>query len=382
LRSDRRGIALVLVLWILAALIALAAGLATMTHSEVQISRNYGDLIRCRWAARSGENRGIIEVEKLAKDGRGLSDSQIKLSSEQDGIDLGDASFEALISDEAGKVNINTASAETLEALFGSKEIAACIIDWRDKDDQPQPMGAENEYYSGLSMPYRCKNAQFSTIRELFLVKGITREMLSAPATEDGRSLEDLLTVYSRDENKTSDGKDRLNVKSASKDQMKTQLGDVLNDKDIDAIIKWRGERQMSSAAEIATVPGLDRDKVKNIYDKLTVSDEKVSPGLVNINTAPVEVLAATPGIDRGIAEEITTYRTRHGAFSDVGQLLDITSISTELFARCAGTLTAKSKVFSIVSTGRIEKVQSSRTITAVVDALDGRSARIVYWRE
>jgi general secretion pathway protein K len=95
--------------------------------------------------------------------------------------------------DEQSKININTASEETLINLLVYFDIdedtalamAGSIIDWRDTDDLIASSergflyGAENEYYQGLARPYSCKNAPFENIYELLLIKGVTPEILN-----------------------------------------------------------------------------------------------------------------------------------------------------------------------------------------------------------
>ena len=363
--NNRKGMALVLTLWILCALVVLAGGLAMTAHTEIEVSRNYADTVQCRLAAHGGVNRGLISVEDP---GFAVQDAGVKLSSTDDELDLGDASFEVDVRDESGKVNLNTAPESVLEAVFDSKEIAAAIIDWRDKDDTPQPVGAESEYYLGLEKPYTARNGPFVTVREVLLVKGVTKEVLTAPVTADGRTLEDMLTVYSRDKNVAATGQARINIKTAAKDAMKTRLGDALTDKDIDSLITWRGQKSPSTAAEIARAPGRGRDKVKKIFDRITASDDKVRAGLININTAPAEVLAALPGFDQRIADEVVSYRDLNGPLKDVGQLLDL--------------LTTRSRVFTLVSEGKVARTISSESVVCVADATDGAPAQIKYWRE
>jgi type II secretory pathway component PulK len=109
--------------------------------------------------------------------------------------------------DEERKININTASAAVLEALFQSqasltpsqaKEIADSIIDWRDTDDTKRANGAETGYYQSLSSPYPCKNSKFEIFEELILVKGIRPEIF--------QTVKDFITVY---------GDGRVNINTA-----------------------------------------------------------------------------------------------------------------------------------------------------------------------
>jgi competence protein ComEA len=49
----------------------------------------------------------------------------------------------------------------------------------------------------------------------------------------------------------------------------------------------------------------------------------------LNVNTASIAELEALPGIGPVLAERITTYRTEHGPFTSVDQLMDVEGIST-----------------------------------------------------
>ena len=407
--GKRHGFALVLTLWILAALVILVGALALAVHTEMALAGNFGDLSLCRWAARAGMNRGLSEVERLVKSPTTyLGATPYTIDSEAEGIDLGQTTFEVAIEDEAGKVNINTAPRDMLVTLFNSEEIADAIIDWRDKDDTPGAQGAEDAYYISLPSPYHCKNAPFDTVRELLLVKGVTREVLAQQMTDDGLKLEDLLTIESTDANTRVDGTARVNIKTASQSQLKTALSDVLTDNDITAIISYRtgtpagagggrpstpsgpatptpatssaASTRFQTAGEIASVPNLTREKAEKIYDRLTVSTEKSLPGLININTAPIPVLAAVSGMDDTMAKAIVDYREANGAFADVGQLLAVDDISTSVFAKVADLFTVRSKHFKLVSTGRMAN-GVLRAVTCIVDATSG-TAQVKYWRE
>lgn len=398
---NRSGIALVTTLWILAALVVLAAGIGVMARTEAQVSHNFSGLMQCRWAARAGINRALVEIEKLKEQPTTyLNESGLMLSSQQDDIDLGGASFEVVIEDEAGKINVNAAEQSVLEILFGSRDAADSIIDWRDTDDQPQPLGAETQYYSGLPEPYQCKSKPFQTILELRLVKEITEEMLASPVSQDGKTLADLLTAYSHDDNTSVEGEERINIQTASKEQLTQKFTGELTEQDIDAIIRRRGRRAFGKAAEVIRVRDLGRDKVAAIYDRITVGGsgpgtENVSgrqgpeansnnsriEGLVNINTARAEVFAALPGMDEAIAQEIIIYRQSNGPFEDVGKILNVAGVTDDAFARSADYMTVRSRVFKITATGRLEQSQLACTIVCIVDA-SGDEVQTKYWRE
>src|SRR5262249_14225093 len=70
--------------------------------------------------------------------------------------------------DEGGKITLNpllaVASSGQLALTLLMKlpnmteECAEAILDWIVPDDEPRANGAENDYSSALSKPYRCKN--------------------------------------------------------------------------------------------------------------------------------------------------------------------------------------------------------------------------------
>jgi general secretion pathway protein K len=109
--------------------------------------------------------------------------------------------------DEERKININKAGVPVLASLIelaGEVEaataagIAACIVDWRDPDDNVLPNGAENAYYQSLSVPYSCRNDSFQLPEELRLVRGVTPDLM--------RRIRSRVTVH---------GEGRVNINTA-----------------------------------------------------------------------------------------------------------------------------------------------------------------------
>src|SRR5262249_34987894 len=92
------------------------------------------------------------------------------------------------LTDGAGELNINAlyaldTSGKTLHDAFMklpnmTDEIAWSIVDWIDPDEEPNPGGAESQYYATRKPAYQCKNAPLDTIEELLLVKGVTASLL------------------------------------------------------------------------------------------------------------------------------------------------------------------------------------------------------------
>lgn len=57
-------------------------------------------------------------------------------------------------------------------------------------------------------------------------------------------------------------------------------------------------------------------------------------PGLVRLNTATVDELAALPGLTRRLAERIVAYRTAHGAFRRVEELLLVPGMTPAILSQ------------------------------------------------
>lgn len=93
------------------------------------------------------------------------------------------------LGDESARLNLNLllvadaklpGSGRTLlKGVPGmTDDLADAILDWVDEDEEPREFGCENEYYSGLTPPYRTANRPLMTLEELLLVRGITPELL------------------------------------------------------------------------------------------------------------------------------------------------------------------------------------------------------------
>ncbi|MHB0937623.1 MAG: helix-hairpin-helix domain-containing protein [Armatimonadota bacterium] len=379
-----RGVALITAIWILVVLLILVGGFAAVIHSETQIARNFGDMTCARWAAREGVRRAEVMVGQVAAQPyTALTDEQRLLTSPEGTGAVDETAYEVAIEDEAGKLNLNTATREQLGALFPA-EVADAIIDWRDEDGIPGAQGAEEEYYAELSPPYHCKNAPFTTVGELRLVAGVDDDLLAEQVTEDGKTREDLLTVSSSDSNTDAEGQPRLNINTASKEEFTERCGDVLSSQDIDAIIRRRGSRQFASPADLLQISRLGRNKVAQVYDRLTTSDAETRIGLINLNTAPAEVLALLPGMTESAVQAIIARRDEQGPFAGVGELLQINSISTSVFRQLAGSLTARSRTFGVRSTGRTaDGITHTVTCLLQVETNGGETTtRTLYWRE
>lgn len=185
-----RGAALLFTVWATAMLTLIIGGFALVAHVEHLQARNLFDTTRARYLAEAGLHRVVLEMRLPDPALRWIPDGR-PYTFEIDGV-----AIEVSITDESGKLDLNISDEATLVNFLRGKgveevqaqELAHAIMDWRDPDDSPMPLGAESADYRAAGYPYGAKDAYFDTVAELQQVMGITYELF--------RELEPAVTVY------------------------------------------------------------------------------------------------------------------------------------------------------------------------------------------
>lgn len=239
--------------------------------------------------------------------------------------------------DESAKLNINTATREMLEALPGmTTALAAAIVDWRDTDSDVTESGAEDEIYQRLNPSYRCKNAPFESIEELRLVYGATLDLIYGEDTNQNGMLDpnendgdlsppldnrdgqldagllEYLTIFSRQSNTGADGTARVNVGNPGAPAVGTLLTETFGEdraREIQRRLDQGNGNTVRSVIEFLVRAGLTAEESAEIEDKVTVTAEAYAEGLINVNTASVEVLTCVPGIGEENAQTLVDRR-------------------------------------------------------------------------
>ncbi len=198
----RRGSALLAVLWLSAALAAIAFSLSSTVKSETGRTSTSVDGLRAYYLAQGAVQRAALELlwsanapGPLMRIPRGATEVNYVFPS-------GNARVEII--PETARLNVNTSPVADLYRLMlalgvapdRALEIAAAIDDWR----KPAPQGSPFDlYYSSRTPSFRAPHASFQEIEELLLVKGITPDLfygtyVPAP-TAGGPSEADLETA-------------------------------------------------------------------------------------------------------------------------------------------------------------------------------------------
>jgi general secretion pathway protein K len=186
--SGQRGIALVIVLWVIALLTVMALGLTTTQRTENALSRNQIDAARFRVAAEAA--LGLTALNLLATPMETVPAEEVWLP---DGapraLRFDGMEFSVSVSNETSRIDLNQATRDQLAALieFAQGEegydeaardaLADAIIDWRDEDDLAQLNGAEDGEYETAGLPYGAGDQPFASVEELRQVLGMTREL-------------------------------------------------------------------------------------------------------------------------------------------------------------------------------------------------------------
>jgi type II secretory pathway component PulK len=200
--------------------------------------------------------------------------------------------------DEGGKLDINLATQEMLEALPNmTPEFAAAIIDWRDEDEEVSDGGAEASTYGRLMPSRGIKNAPFDSVDELMMVYGA-----------------DPLVVYGEDTNRNGilDPNENDGSLTPPADNADGSLDAGLVDY---LTVFTRAEAEADS----------ETAQSGDASNTLTLQEGEATLK-VNVNTASAVVLACLPGMDEQKAQQIISARASQSTLGE-----DITWVSEAL---------------------------------------------------
>jgi general secretion pathway protein K len=333
--TSQKGIALVLVLWVLTLLSVIAGQFCHAMRTEVNITRNFKESTQAYYVARAGMSRTLTELirnqifpdenEFEAIEGEEPK-QRLRINVENPEEEFKGGKFSVWIENESGKINLNGADRNVLMMMLNGLEldedeketIVDSILDWRDSDDLHRLNGAESDYYQSLENPYECKNADFDSIEELLLVKGVTSEIFYG-------GLESIVTVQ--------------------------------------------------GVVSGATPPGAgSRPKPRAPGVRMSAGSK------ININAAPHHVLLVLPLMTEEIAAEIQKFRAEKD-FKSLTEVQEV--VGPEVFGAISPYIDLTYSSFYVIrAKGRTDGSPARRTVRARVE-IDGRYQnryRILQW--
>jgi general secretion pathway protein K len=180
-----------LVIWALVLLLSLATGFGYAVRHELRFGSDVADSVRADAAGLAALHQAILALSTTDADTRWRPDTAPRVFAWQQGT------VTLKVISESGRIDLNVAPVELLRGLFeallpqhDAAALADAVADWRDRDDNPEPSGAEEREYAAAGYAYTPMNQPFGSTSELSQVYGFDREMTEI--------VQPYLTVYSR----------------------------------------------------------------------------------------------------------------------------------------------------------------------------------------
>lgn len=258
---SQKGIALLMVLWVITMLMTLVISFSFLTRTEAHSTIFFKEGTQKRFLAEAGMERAIMEIyhrqtfrtQTVVVEGNEV----VRIDGRPYSGEMAPGRYDFRLLSESGKIDINKMTDVTgivLKNLLvntGIPEAAAAVIvdsilDWTDKDNLRRLNGAEDEYYLSLSFPYRAKNGPFDAVEELLLVKGMSADILFGNSERKG--IIHYLTIYG-----TSS---KININAAPRELLMALPG--LTEDTLKRIVDQREAGEFKTVQDIQAITGLN----------------------------------------------------------------------------------------------------------------------------
>jgi type II secretory pathway component PulK len=239
--KPRRGLTLVLTLWLVVVLVAMVYSLMWDIQVEIRLRDLSNDALDARWAAQAGVAKAVADLandmviersedstttpldtlgDVWALDNEDKVDislsplegsrgrSRVRRSRRREQSETPESVFTVTVVDAESRINLNRASVELLTSLLivldedlekdeQAKRLAEAIIDWRDENTDPvsplaEPGFQERRHFmqtlhdeDDIEWTGVMHNARFVSVDELLEVPGMTRELFYGPGDEE-----------------------------------------------------------------------------------------------------------------------------------------------------------------------------------------------------
>ena len=214
--ADSHGSVLILALWTLAFLGALALAVSAYVSASVRVARAVKTATAGRYAARSGVEFAIAAAlpktnamgltEESWNNDPAVFNGLVDFGDGREGSFAVSYTFidaDGLVATNVGltcedaRINVAHLTDRSVRAMFEhlaqleggvdqltAEQLSTSILDWCDEDDDESDAmltgGSESGYYAGLRPPYACHNGRLDSVQELLLIRGMTPELFAA----------------------------------------------------------------------------------------------------------------------------------------------------------------------------------------------------------
>ncbi len=360
--EGKKGIALIMALWIMTILLVVATSFAFMMRTEVKMAGNYRNGVKAHYLALAGVEHAIAVL--LADTGNTdhygeawhttfrTNWNETAVTWDALPISCGDGTYAVHLSDENSKCDLSWSNASGLYYLMTPHKLSpytettwadycrkVCnVADYADAGSDPLTYPATS--YTGYDST-GCKDTPFDTLREIQKVTGINLSSTGYTSTGYDNPLDTVktalwergddtdITVYAQDYNTPVDGGSRIDLNS-SEAELEAAIGSLLdtgdcaelaNDTYSDYNYPWGTEDVYSKGgigaavtATAANTAAIDEQEMIDIADKITVgdyyNDSNIIKGTININTGTFYGLRSILDIDRVKADHIIAVRS------------------------------------------------------------------------
>ena len=435
--TPRRAMVLPVVIWCVAVAALITSATQLGCYRQAVMGREAMSKVQARWAARAGVETMIAIMEYYAEYPDPDSAFAMINDLEDNAVDeLSTGSFEIYHEvdgaiypgpfDEHSRMNLNAVSKAQLYAMDDVGLLADAILDWRDTNDDEEMSGAESRSYLGRSnINHQPRNADFRSVPELEMVLGAWPKDVRGedwnlnnrldPNENDGDAsfpddnadgvldygLAGMFTARTRPVPRTLGGEDRLDLKTASAEdivartglsqQQATQLVDSAKQSTfyVEQLISTplgqqaqqptaptssRGRSGRSSAGRSQTPAAQQSALLKPeqldavLRECVTQAPKAGDVGRVNINTVSKDVLEKVYGLEPKVAQRIIDRRDTSTGITSLGELSRIDGLSPQDAALMARTMDTQSSVYTITSRGRAPGTGTEVEMIVVVD--------------
>lgn len=189
---QQRGIALVMVLWLLVLMTVIASSHSRNVRTETRLAFNHIELGKARNLAEAGIYHAIMELLVTEDRERWPVDGSVNHIR----FDGGDAAIS--VRDTRGLIDINSVRGAVLDNLFVAagiedeqqrQQLVDATLDWRDSDSLKHLHGAEDSDYRNAGLKWAARDGYFTSVEEFRYVLGMTNPIFEL--------LSPYLTVYS-----------------------------------------------------------------------------------------------------------------------------------------------------------------------------------------
>jgi general secretion pathway protein K len=270
-RDRESGVAIVLVLWMIALLAVLAVSFARDTGVQAKIVRNQYNIARARALADTGVSLAILGIlDPAPSDRQRLDGSERELA-------YGDGQILLSLQNEAGKIDLNHAGVEVLANLFRTIGLAAeqanglagAVASWKRSRMNSWSQAIDRGAF-GPTVP---AIGPFLAVEEFGEVDGVTPEIYSLVSP--------FLTVFS--------GTDRIDALAAPRQVLLSLPG--VDPGEVDAYLSAR-VRFGPDPSLLPALTGVDAYLGQDTLNFISISSEgRVPPGARFIRNATISLI-------------------------------------------------------------------------------------------